>query len=60
MYYSKIPTAIIMSVTGHKTETEFLGYIGIDNNTLSEQMYSYWEKLDSKENDAELQIKNIN
>jgi integrase len=47
MYYSKIPTAIIMSVTGHKTETEFLGYIGIDNATLSEQMYSYWEKWDN-------------
>ncbi|PRB01993.1 hypothetical protein CQ046_13590 [Chryseobacterium sp. MYb7] len=60
MYYSKIPTAIIMSVTGHKTETEFLGYIGIDNNTLSEQMYSYWEKLESKENNTELQTKNVN
>ncbi|RKT01028.1 integrase [Chryseobacterium defluvii] len=60
MYYSKIPTAIIMSVTGHKTETEFLGYIGIDNNTLSEQMYSYWEKLDSKQDKNDLQIKNVN
>ena len=48
MYYSKIPTAIIMSVTGHKTEKEFLGYIGIDNNTLSEQMYKYWELLDQE------------
>lgn len=46
MYYSKIPTAIIMSVTGHKTEKEFLGYIGIDNSTLSEQMYKYWEQLE--------------
>ena len=46
MYYGKIPTAIIMSVTGHKTEKEFLGYIGIDNNTLSEQMYKYWEQLE--------------
>ncbi|MET3537260.1 site-specific integrase [Chryseobacterium limigenitum] len=60
MYYSKIPTAIIMSVTGHKTETEFLGYIGIDNSTLSEQMYSYWEQLDSKENKFDSQIKNAN
>jgi len=60
MYYSKIPTAIIMSVTGHKTETEFLGYIGIDNSSLSEQMYSYWEQLDRKENDTDSQIKNAN
>jgi hypothetical protein len=49
-----------MSVTGHKTETEFLGYIGIDNSTLSEQMYTYWEQLDSKENKTDLQIKNAN
>lgn len=60
MYYSKIPTAVIMSVTGHKTETEFLGYIGIDNNSLSEQMYSYWEQLDTKENKTDSQLKNVN
>lgn len=48
MYYGKIPTAIIMSVTGHKTETEFLKYIGIDNNTLSGQMYKHWELLEQE------------
>jgi integrase len=48
MYYTKIPTAIIMSVTGHKTEKEFLEYIGIDNSTLSEQMFSYWDQLDGE------------
>ena len=55
MYYSKIPTAIIMSVTGHKTEKEFLGYIGIDNSTLSEQMYKYWEQLDEQNTTDETQ-----
>lgn len=48
MYYGKMPTVVIMSVTGHKTEKEYLGYIGIDNSTLSEQMYTYWEQLDSE------------
>lgn len=48
MYYGKLPTVVIMSVTGHKTEREFLGYIGIDNATLSQQMYTYWEQLDMK------------
>lgn len=47
MHYSKIPTAVIMAVTGHKTEREFLGYIGIDNSTLSEQMYHYWEIMEN-------------
>lgn len=55
MYYGKIPTAIIMSVTGHKTEKEFLGYIGIDNNTLSEQMYKYWEQLEQDTKTESLQ-----
>lgn len=47
MYYGKIPTVIIMSVTGHATEKEFLNYCNIDNSTLSEQMYTYWEQLDN-------------
>ncbi len=57
MYYSKIPTAIIMSVTGHKTEKEFLGYIGIENSTLSEQMFTYWEQFD-KQQTQKTQIRN--
>lgn len=48
MHYGKLPTPIIMAVTGHKTEREFLGYIGADNTTLSEQMYQYWERMESK------------
>lgn len=55
MYYGKMPTVIIMSVTGHKTEKEFLGYIGIDNSTLSEQMYTYWEQLDNDAKNAPLE-----
>lgn len=55
MYYGKMPTVIIMSVTGHKTEKEFLGYIGIDNSTLSEQMYTYWEQLDNDAKNAPIE-----
>lgn len=51
MYYTKIPTSIIRAVTGHKTETEFLQYIGVDNNELSEQMYTHWERLDNAKTD---------
>ena len=58
MYYGKIPTVIIMSVTGHKTEREFLGYIGIDNSTLSEQMYNYWEQLHSDPETATFELQN--
>lgn len=47
-----------MSVTGHKTEREFLGYIGIDNSTLSEQMYNYWEQLHSDPETATFELHN--
>ena len=42
--YAKIPTPIIMAVTGHKTEKEFLNYIGKDYNDLSKQMLEYWKQ----------------
>jgi integrase len=42
--YAKIPTPIIMAITGHKTEKEFLNYIGKDFNDLSKQMLEYWKQ----------------
>ena len=42
--YAKIPTPIIMAITGHKTEKEFLNYIGKDFNDLSKQMLDYWKQ----------------
>lgn len=60
MYYTKIPTSIIRAVTGHKTETEFLQYIGVDNNELSEQMYTYWERLENEKSNTEPQTKTAN
>jgi integrase len=46
--YAKMPTPIVMAVTGHKTEKEFLNYIGKDFNDLSMQMFGYWDKEDEK------------
>lgn len=43
--YIKVPTPIIMAVTGHKTEKEFLNYIGKDFNDLSKEMLSYWKQM---------------
>lgn len=50
--YSKIPTPIIMAVTGHKTEKEFLNYIGKDYNDLSKQMFDYWKQSKETETSA--------
>ena len=40
--YIKVPTPIIMAVTGHKTEKEFLNYIGKDFNDQSKKILQYW------------------
>lgn len=48
--YTKMPTPIIMAVTGHKTEKEFLNYIGKDFNDLSKQMLDYWKQQKESEN----------
>jgi cytochrome b involved in lipid metabolism len=44
-----------MAVTGHKTEKEFLNYIGKDYNDLSREMLTYWKK---EKETAEPQQKN--
>lgn len=42
--YIKVPTPIIMAVTGHKTEKEFLNYIGKDFNDQSKEILNYWNQ----------------
>lgn len=56
--YAKIPTPIIMAVTGHKTEKEFLNYIGKDYNDLSKQMLEYWKEQKEKETENIEKTKN--
>ncbi|WP_090079598.1 phage integrase SAM-like domain-containing protein [Halpernia frigidisoli] len=61
MYYGKIATPIIMSVTKHKTETEFLKYIGKDSDELTSQMFDYWDKLETEKTEQEnKELKNVN
>ncbi|QOW11372.1 hypothetical protein Q73A0000_13880 [Kaistella flava (ex Peng et al. 2021)] len=58
MHYGIIPTPIIMSVTKHKTETEFLKYIGKDSDELTAQMFDYWDKIESDKMDSLNDMKN--
>ncbi|SKB94253.1 Phage integrase family protein [Soonwooa buanensis] len=57
--YAKMPTPIIMAVTGHKTEKEFLNYIGKSTNDLSKQMFDYWRKEKGTEQ-IQQSIKTVN
>jgi integrase len=42
--YGKLPNMVIMSITGHKTETSFLKYIKITKKEHAETLKRYWGK----------------
>lgn len=41
--YGKIPTPVLMQITAHATETQFLEYIGKTSLDYAEQLAKYWE-----------------
>lgn len=41
-FYGKLETPILMSITGHKTEGQFLQYIGKKPNDFAEQIKNFW------------------
>lgn len=49
-FYGKIPTPVLMNITGHGTESVFLNYIGKTTYDNAYQMLEYFGKLSSKEN----------
>ena len=58
--YIKVPTPIIMAVTGHKTEKEFLNYIGKDFNDQSKKILQYWKTAQQAEPEAPSKTKTAN
>lgn len=43
--YGKIDTLTIMKITGHSTESQFLGYIKITPKEYAEKLKAYWAKI---------------
>ena len=44
-FYGKLPTAIIMQVTGHSSEKTFLNYIGKSNVDFAKQFFDLYDQL---------------
>jgi hypothetical protein len=44
-YYGRIPTPVLMGITGHGTERMFLSYIGKTTYDNAHQMIEYFRKL---------------
>lgn len=49
-FYTEIPTPLLMNITGHSTEKEFLNYIGKTSLDYGEQMAKYWNLESQKQN----------
>lgn len=48
-FYGEMPTALLLNVTGHSTEKEFLNYIGKTSIDYAEQMAQYYNLLSQKQ-----------
>lgn len=49
-FYGEIPTALLISITAHSTEQQFLQYIGKTSNDYALQLAEYWNKEQLKAN----------
>lgn len=47
-HYGKLPTPVIMAVTGHKTEKMFLNYIGKTASDNAETLKNFWNLQEQK------------
>lgn len=59
-YYGEMPTALIISITGHSTEEQYLEYVGkppIDNAQI---IADYWNTLYLKQQDRKAPLRKVN
>jgi len=47
--YGKLPNKVIMAITGHTTETQFLSYIKTTNEEFAEILGDLWHKENTNE-----------
>ena len=55
-YYGRIPTTVLMGITGHGTERMFLSYIGKTTYDNAHQMLEYFSKLAPKKKTADMKV----
>ncbi len=46
--YGNYPTPLLLKITGHKTEKQFLDYIGKSDYDYAKQLAEYWQKEQQK------------
>jgi len=61
-FYGEIPTSLLISITAHSTERQFLEYIGKSANDYAIQLAEYWSKesLTAKKESQMTILKHVN
>lgn len=58
--YGELPNMVIMGVTGHQTETQFLKYIKITPKENAERLKAYWKNEEQKKQAEDVVLKKVN
>lgn len=54
--YGKLPNKVIMAITGHKTETQFLKYIKTTNEEFAEILGDFWKNEKETKKSSSLKV----
>ena len=55
--YGKLPNLVIMGITGHQTEAQFLKYIKITPKENAKKLQEFWQKQQDENNFVQLNMK---
>ena len=60
-YYGEMPTPLIIAITGHSTERQFLVYVGKEPNDHAQQIAEYLNMIYQKQqNKPKLEVRKAN
>jgi integrase len=61
-FYGDIPTALLINITGHSSEVQFLEYIGKTSTDYAQQLADFWTKetLNAKKEPVLKIVRNVN
>lgn len=57
--YGELPNMVIMAITGHQTEAQFLKYIKITPKENAKTLQDYWLKQNKKNKLKQVKMKKV-
>ena len=59
-FYGEMPTALIISITGHSTEAQYLEYVGKPPMDNAQIIAEYWNTLYAKQQNKKVPLRKVN